>query len=304
MSVPDCKARRTSAEEWLRQAHLLSEALPFMQRYAGKIVVVKYGGNAMQDATASESFARDVVLLHHSGIRPVVVHGGAPHIQAMLDRLGIGSRFADGLRVSDSATVEVAEMVLSGRINKDLAWVLTHVGGKGVGISGKDAKFVTARKLRCTGDTENIDLGFVGEPDHIDTSLVNGLLDNGMIPVVAPIGISAEGVTYNINADTMAGSLAGALHAKRLLLLTDVSGVLDEDGNLVGEMDLKRAKRMIACKGIVAGGMIPKLQTAIDAVEAGVEASAILDGRVRHALLLELLTAHGAGTLIRSASPR
>ena len=293
--------KRALAEEWLRQAHLLSEALPFMQHYAGKTIVVKYGGNAMKDAEACESFARDVVLLHHSGIRPVVVHGGAPRIQAMLDRLGIGSSFADGLRVSDSATVEVAEMVLSGRINKELAWFLNRVGGRGVGVSGKDASLVVARKVQQDKKGESVDLGFVGEPHRVDPSLLQTLLDGGMIPVVAPIGVGEEGETYNINADTMAGAVAAALGAARLLLLTDVSGVLDEQGNLIEEMDLAQAKQLLSKDGIVAGGMIPKLQTAVAAVESGVEASAILDGRVRHALLLELLTSHGAGTLLRES---
>ena len=291
--------KRGKAEEWLRQAHLLSEALPFMQQYAGKTIVVKYGGNAMQDAAASESFARDVVLLHHSGLRPVVVHGGAPRIQAMLDRLGIGSSFADGLRISDSATVEVAEMVLCGRINKELAWFLNRAGGRGVGVSGKDASLLVARKLRRGSDKEGVDFGFVGEPEQVDPSLLVALLDAGMIPVVAPIGVGRDGATYNINADTMAGALAVALGAIRLVLLTDVAGVLDARGELVADMNLRQAKKLLASKETVAGGMIPKLQTAIRAVESGVEASAILDGRARHALLLELLTAHGAGTLLR-----
>ena len=292
-------AKRAKAEEWLRQAHLLSEALPFMQHYAGKTIVVKYGGNAMQDADASASFAQDVVLLHHSGLRPVVVHGGAPRIQAMLDRLGIGSRFKDGLRVSDSATVEVAEMVLCGRINKELAWFLNRAGGRGVGISGKDASLLVARKLQRKDGEQDVDLGFVGEPEQVDSGVLVALLDKGMIPVVAPIGVGRDGTTYNINADTMAGALAAALQAIRLVLLTDVTGVLDDQGRLIEEMNLQQAKQLLASRETIAGGMIPKLQTAIQAVEAGVEASAILDGRARHALLLELLTAHGAGTLVR-----
>ena len=286
--------KRALAEEWLRKAHLLSEALPFMQRYAGRTIVIKYGGNAMLDAEACKSFARDVVLLHHSGLRPVVVHGGAPQIKSMLDRLGIDSSFADGLRISDAQTVEIAEMVLSGKINKQLASCLNHVGGAGVGISGKDANLVRARKMQHSKD-----LGFVGEPEKIDPSVVVALLNEGMIPVVAPIGIDESGSTYNINADTMAGALAAALNATRLLLLTDVSGVLDEKGNLIEEMSLAQAGLLLDQDGIVEGGMIPKLKTAVKAVESGVEAAAILDGRVQHALLLELLTAHGAGTLVR-----
>lgn len=289
--------KRAQAEEWLRQAHLLSEALPFMQRYAGKTVVVKYGGHAMRDAAARASFAQDVVLLQHSGVRVVVVHGGAPRIQAMLERLGLASRFADGLRVSDKDTVEIAEMVLCGGIGKELAWHISRAGGKGVGISGKDASLVTAVKMRREAGQE--DLGFVGVPERVNTGLLLALLDNGMIPVVAPIGIDGEGATYNINADTMAGALAVALKAARLLLLTDVAGVLDAAGALVEELDLERAEGMLAGEGVIAGGMIPKLRTAVDAVKEGVEASVILDGRANHALLLELFTSHGAGTLIR-----
>ena len=286
--------RRALTEEWLHKAHLLSEALPFMQRYADKTIVVKYGGNAMLDAEACKSFARDVVLLHHSGLRPVIVHGGAPQIEFMLERLGIDSSFADGLRISDAQTVEVAEMVLSGKINKQLAACLNRVGGAGVGISGKDANLVRARKVKHSKD-----LGFVGEPEQIDTSVVVALLNEGMIPVIAPVGIDESGNTYNINADTMAGALAAALNATRLLLLTDVSGVLDEKGKLIEEVSLAQARHLLEQDGIIAGGMIPKLKTAINAVESGVEAAAILDGRVQHALLLELLTAHGAGTLVR-----
>ena len=293
----DASGKRALAEEWLRKAHLLSEALPFMQRYANKTIVVKYGGNAMLNAEACENFARDVVLLHHSGLRPVVVHGGAPQIESMLERLGIDSSFADGLRISDAQTVEIAEMVLSGKINKQLASCLSRVGGRGVGISGKDASLVRARKI-----AHEKDLGFVGEPEHIDPAVVVALLNEGMIPVVAPIGIDADNNTYNINADTMAGALAAALGATRLLLLTDVSGVLDKGGKLIEEMTLAQAGLLLEQGDVIEGGMIPKLKTAMNAVESGVEAAAILDGRVQHALLLELLTAHGAGTLVRESS--
>ena len=275
------------------KAETLIEALPYFQRYAGRSFVVKYGGNAMGDERAAREFAEDVVLLKAVGINPVVVHGGGPQIGAMLEKLGVETRFIDGLRVTDKQTADVAEMVLSGAINK------------AIGISGKDGGLVTARKLtRTIKDPgshieQALDLGFVGEPALVDTTVLDTATGAGMIPVVAPIGVGEDGHTYNINADTMAGALAAALGAARLLLLTDVSGVLDSDGELLTDLtpaDIAELRR----RGTITGGMIPKLETCVSAVEAGCEAAVVLDGRVPHAMLLEFFTARGAGTLIRA----
>ncbi|WP_247712432.1 acetylglutamate kinase [Qipengyuania xiapuensis] len=288
------------------KAQTLIEALPYFQRYAGKSFVVKYGGNAMGDEDAAREFAEDVVLLKAVGINPVVVHGGGPQIGAMLEKLGVETKFIDGLRVTDKATAEVAEMVLSGAINKSIVGSIARAGGKAVGLSGKDGGLVTARKVeRTTKDPESniekaLDLGFVGEPSAVDTTIIETATAAGMIPVIAPIGSDAEGHTYNINADTMAGALAAALGAARLLLLTDVSGVLDKQGKLLTDLtpaDIAKLRE----DGTISGGMIPKLETCVNAVEAGCEAAVVLDGRVPHAMLLEFFTQRGAGTLISAA---
>jgi acetylglutamate kinase len=290
-------------------ARTLAEALPYIQIYDRETVVIKYGGHAMGQEAVARQFASDVVLLKLLGISPVVVHGGGPQISAMLDRAGVKSTFVDGLRVTDSATMEVAEMVLSGAINKEIANWITLAGReadvRGVGLSGKDARLITVKKLeRTKKDPDSrietvVDLGFVGEPTRVDPQLVRALIDAeaDYVPVIAPIGVSETGETYNVNADTVAGAMAGALKAKRMLLLTDVAGVLDENGELIRQMNVKQARGLIA-SGVATGGMIPKLETAIDAVEAGVEAVVILDGRKPHAMLVELFTEHGAGTLV------
>ena len=290
----------------LAKAETLIEALPYFQRYAGRSFVVKYGGHAMGDPEAARDFARDIVLLKTVGIDPVVVHGGGPQIGEMLAKLGIQSTFVDGLRVTDAATADVAEMVLSGAINKELVGWIAEAGGKAMGLSGKDGNLVTAAKVvRTTIDPESreeqqIDLGFVGEPDAIDTGILDTLCKAGIIPVVAPIANGRDGHTYNINADTMAGAIAAALGAARLILLTDVAGVLDADGTLMTDLTPRDIARLRE-EGTIKGGMIPKLETCVTAIEGGCEAAVILDGRVSHALLLEFFTSRGAGTLVRAA---
>jgi acetylglutamate kinase len=298
----------TQGQGWAT-AHTLAEALPYIQTYDRSTVVIKYGGHAMGEEQVAKLFAADAVLLKMLGLHPVVVHGGGPQISAWLAKAGVKSTFVDGLRVTDEATMEVAEMVLSGAINKEIASWITQAGAeadvRGVGLSGKDARLITVEKAtRTKKDPDSevermVDLGFVGEPKQVDPKLIEALIyaDQDYIPVVAPIGVSATGETYNINADTVAGALAGALHAKRMLLLTDVAGVLDKDGELIRQLTVKEARKAIA-DGVATGGMIPKLETAIHAVEAGVEAVVILDGRRPHAMLVELFTEHGAGTLI------
>ncbi|MBR7621626.1 acetylglutamate kinase [Phenylobacterium sp. 20VBR1] len=299
----------TPEEQGWATAKTLAEALPYIQRYDRETVVIKYGGHAMGEESVARLFAADAVLLKLLGLHPVVVHGGGPQISRMLEKAGVKSTFIDGLRVTDEATMEVAEMVLSGAINKEIANWITLAGAeadvRGVGLSGKDARLITVRKVERTkidpGSQieQSIDLGYVGEPTRIDPQLIQGLIsaDHDYIPVIAPIGVSAEGQTFNINADTVAGALAGALKAKRMLLLTDVTGVLGADGELIREMSIAQARDAIAT-GVASGGMIPKLETAIAAVESGVEAVVILDGRRPHAMLVELFTEHGAGTLI------
>ena len=295
----------TDEKQMLIKAETLIEALPYFQRYAGRTFVVKYGGHAMGDPEAARDFAEDIVLLKAVGINPVVVHGGGPQIGAMLKKLGVESRFVDGLRVTDKATAEVAEMVLSGAINKELVGWIAQAGGKAIGISGKDGGLVTASKVERTAKDPDsqieqaIDLGFVGEPAEVDTTILDTASRAGMIPVVAPIGAGEDGHTYNINADTMAGAIAAALGAARLFLLTDVAGVLDKGGNLLTDLtpaDIARLKS----DGTISGGMIPKLETCVKAVEAGCEAAVVLDGRVGHAMLLEFFTSTGAGTLVRA----
>jgi acetylglutamate kinase len=286
------------------QARILIEALPHMQRYDEEIVVVKYGGHAMGDEAMARSFARDIVLMEQTAINPVVVHGGGPQIGEMLNRLGIKSEFAGGLRITDAATIEIVEMVLAGSINKQIVGFINGAGGKAIGLCGKDGNMVVARKLsRAVADPGSniekvVDLGFVGEPETVDVSVLQQILGRDLIPVLAPLATSKEGITYNVNADTFAGAIAGALKAKRLLLLTDVPGVLDKSKTLIKELSADEARSLIA-DGTISGGMIPKVETCIYALEAGVEGVVILDGKVPHAVLLELLTDHGAGTLMK-----
>ncbi|CAM9744603.1 unnamed protein product [Ascophyllum nodosum] len=285
-------------------ARVLSEALPFIQAYSDKTVVVKYGGHAMENAEASLSFARDVVMLKQCGVKPVVVHGGGPQIAAMLKRLDIPTSFVEGFRVSDPDTVEVAEMVLCGKINKEIASSIKRAGGRALGLSGKDDNLLLAKKLwkqvtdETTGEVKQVDIGFVGEITSVNTRVIRDLLGSGIVPIIAPIGVDDSGRTYNCNADTAAGAIASALKAHRLLLLTDVSGVLSKEKELLRELDSVQVDQLIE-DGTISGGMIPKVNTAVGAVRAGVGASIILDGRVRNALLLELFTPGGAGTLIR-----
>jgi acetylglutamate kinase len=287
-----------------QQAQILAEALPYMQRYDEATVVVKYGGHAMGAEHLAREFARDIVLLEQTAINPVVVHGGGPQIEAMLKKLGVKSQFAGGLRVTDAPTLEVVEMVLAGSINKQMVGYINEAGGKAIGLCGKDGNMVVARKLtRSVVDPDShiekiVDLGFVGEPEKVDTTVLDQVLGRKLIPVLAPVAAAADGGTFNVNADTFAGAIAGALKAKRLLLLTDVAGVFDKSKKLIKELTADEARRLIA-DGTISGGMIPKVETCIDALERGVEAVVILDGKVPHAVLLELFTEHGAGTLFR-----
>ena len=281
------------------QANILMQALPHMLHYDDTIIVVKYGGHAMGDESVARNFARDMVLLEQSGVNPVVVHGGGPQIGAMLTKLGIKSEFADGLRVTDKATVEVVEMVLAGAINKQIVGFINSEGVRAIGLCGKDGNMVTAQKVRKVEQDGKpaIDLGFVGEPSKVDSTVLEQVLGRELIPVLAPIAQGAEGETFNVNADTFAGAIAGALNAKRLLLLTDVPGVLDKDKNLIKQLHIGDIPALIA-DGTITGGMIPKVETCIYAIEQGVEGVVILDGKIPHAVLIELLTDHGAGTLI------
>ncbi|MDP7624100.1 MAG: acetylglutamate kinase [Rhodospirillales bacterium] len=293
-------------EKSLAQAAVLGEALPYMRRHAGETFVIKYGGHAMGDKELAGLFAADIVLLAHVGINPIVVHGGGPQIAKMLDQLKIQSSFVDGLRVTDAATVEVVEMVLAGTINKQIAAAINDAGGYAVGLSGKDGNLIKAAKVQRTQrDSDSniekiLDLGFVGEPKSISTHVLDIFKESDMIPVIAPIGAGEKGETYNINADTAAGAIAAAMTAKRLLLLTDVAGVLDVDGKLISKMDAKQARQMIK-DGAIQGGMIPKVETCLKAVDDGVDAAVIIDGRAPHALLIELFTEHGSGTLIEAS---
>jgi acetylglutamate kinase len=286
------------------QAEILVQALPHMQRYDQEIVVIKYGGHAMGDRDAAEDFAEDIVLLEQAGLKPIVVHGGGPQIGRMLDKLGIQSEFQAGLRVTDEATVEVVEMVLAGSINKQIVGWIGAEGGKAVGLCGKDGNMVVARKATRTvldpksNRERDVDLGYVGEPEKVNRGVLDAVLTAELIPVLAPVAIGDDGQSYNVNADTFAGAIAGAMNAKRLLLLTDVPGVLDKNKQLIPELTIDDCRRLIA-DGTITDGMIPKIETCIYAIEQGVEAVVILDGQVRHAVLLELFTNHGAGTLIR-----
>ena len=285
------------------KAAVLAQALPYMRRYAGRTLVVKYGGHAMGNAEGSDSFARDVALLKQVGIHPIIVHGGGPQIAQMLKRLGIETRFVDGLRVTDRATMEVVEMVLAGTINKQLVSAINAEGGCAIGLSGKDGRLIEAKKLVRTrvegGVKTEVDLGFVGEPQRIAAGVLDTFKQSDIIPVIAPIGVGPEAETYNINADTVAGAVAAAVGATRLLLLTDISGVLDAGKKLIPELTAGTARRLIA-EGIINGGMIPKIETCLAAVDGGVEAAVIVDGRVPHGILLELFTEGGVGTLIRA----
>lgn len=284
------------------RAEILTQALPHMLRYDDAIVVVKYGGHAMGDEEMARSFARDMVLLEQSGVNPVVVHGGGPQIGAMLKKLGIQSQFSNGLRVTDKPTIEIVEMVLCGSINKQIVGFINAEGGRAIGLCGKDGNMVTATKYEVPADAgsdgdHGVDLGFVGDPSRVDTTVLDQVLGRELIPVLAPVAQGNDGATYNVNADTFAGAIAGALKAKRLLLLTDVPGVLDKDKKLIKELSVDAIRELIA-DGTITGGMIPKVETCIYALEQGVEGVVILDGKVPHSVLLELLTDHGAGTLI------
>jgi acetylglutamate kinase len=286
------------------RAHVLAQALPFLRRYAGATIVVKYGGHAMGEEHLAEEFGRDIALLKQVGVNIVVVHGGGPQINAMLKRLNVQSTFIDGLRVTDKTTVDVVEMVLAGTVNKYVSNLITRAGALAVGICGKDGGMIRARKLTRTKKDpdskieEVLDLGFVGEPDHIDVRVIHALTGGGLVPVIAPVGVDADGQTYNINADTVAAAIAGALNATRLLMLTDVPGVLDKDKKLIPELTLADVLARIA-DGTITGGMIPKVENCAEAVKLGVKGAVILDGRVPHACLLELFTEGGTGTIIR-----
>ena len=294
------ETRKASPQE---QSEILMQALPHMLRYDEATIVVKYGGHAMGDEAKGRDFARDMVLLEQSGVNPVVVHGGGPQIGSMLEKLGIKSKFSGGLRITDKATVEIVEMVLAGAINKQIVGTINAQGGRAVGLCGKDGNMVIARKVAPRNndngsDIEDVvDLGFVGEPDKVDITVLEQILGRELIPVLAPVAQGADGETYNVNADTFAGAIAGALRAKRLLLLTDVPGVLDKNKELIKELKVDDIRGLIA-DGTITGGMIPKVETCIYALEQGVEGVVILDGKIPHAVLIELLTDHGAGTLI------
>ena len=298
------KNKEQIQSEWLKKADLLTETLPFMKRYANKVIVVKFGGNAMGEKEYVSSFAEDIVLLQQVGMLPIVVHGGGPQIGEMLSKLKIRTEFIDGLRVTDSATIDVVEMVLSGVTNKSIVTAISNAGAKAVGISGKDGNLITAKRLMKMDKNSDsnveraIDLGFVGVPEKIDPQVIKALINEKMIPVIAPVGMGEDGLTYNINADTAAGAISASMKASRMIMLTDVSGVLDKNRKLIPELTINEALTLIKDK-VVVGGMIPKLRTCIDAVEGGAEASVIMDGTIPHSLLLELFTEHGVGTIIR-----
>ncbi len=295
--------RDKTRDDWLAQARTLSEALPYMRRYSGQTMVIKYGGHAMGDDDLAKLFARDIVLLRQIGSNPVVVHGGGPQIGEMLDRLKVKSEFVEGLRVTDEESISVVEMVLSGNINKQIVSAINGAGGFAVGLSGKDGNLILAEKLRRTkrdpdSNIERIlDLGLVGEPTAITSHVLENFEESDITPVIAPIGLGAAGETLNVNADTAAGAIAAALSAKRLLMLTDVVGVLDKEGDLIPHLRVSEAKELIK-DGTIQGGMIPKVETCLQAIDSGVDGAVIIDGRVPHALLLELFTEHGAGTMI------
>jgi acetylglutamate kinase len=290
----------TETKHWLRTARTISEALPYMRRYNGKSFVIKYGGHAMVDKELADVFARDIVLLKQVGINPIVVHGGGPQINDMLKRLNIKSEFIDGLRITDAATMEVVEMVLAGSINKHIVGAIQSAGGAAVGLSGRDANLLLAKKQLMQKDGKAVDLGFVGDPETVNPQVLKTAAAGGLVPVIAPVGYGEDGKTYNINADTAAGAIAAAVGASRLLLLTDVAGVLDKSGKLIENLTVAETRALMS-DGTISGGMIPKLETCIEAVEQGVDAAVILDGRVPHSLLLEIFTPHGVGTLVSRA---
>jgi acetylglutamate kinase len=296
-------ANKKEDNQWLSKVEFLSEVLPYMHQYNGSSIVIKYGGHAMTDKKMQISFASDIALLQQVGSKPVVVHGGGPQIEKMLNKLNIKTNFVDGLRVTDEDTVNVVEMVLSGAINKSIVAAIMSAGAKAVGISGKDGGLIEADKITARRDPNSavekvVDLGFVGRPTKIENKVLDALMHGGLIPVVAPLGLGKDGQTYNINADTVAGAISSSLKAKRMLMLTDVPGVLDEQGKLIEELSSKEAKSLIK-NGTITSGMIPKVETCIEAVENGTDAAVILDGRAPHATLMELFTEHGGGTLIR-----
>ncbi len=299
------QSNSSKSDMWLDKVATLIESLPYMKQYSGLSVVIKFGGHAMGEQASIEAFARDVVFLQQVGAKPIVVHGGGPQIGSMLARLEMESNFIDGLRVTDQQTISIVEMVLAGAINKSLVASISAAGGMSVGISGKDGNLIIAKKLsHRTKDTDSaienlVDLGYVGIPDKVDKKVLDALLGVNMIPVVAPLGLGADGQTYNINADTAAGSIASALNASRLLMLTDVDGVLDDNGKLIPRLSTAQAKQLIL-NGVIKGGMIPKVETCIQAVQSGAGAAVILDGRKKHAVLVELFTEHGIGTLIHA----
>ncbi len=305
MTAPRDAATPMEIEEASEQARILAHALPYLRRYAGATVVVKYGGHAMGEERLAAQFGSDIALLKQVGMNPVVVHGGGPQINAMLKRLAINSTFVDGLRVTDEAMVQVVEMVLAGTVNKHVAGLINQAGAMAVGICGKDGGLIRARKLRRTTRDPGsqiermLDLGFVGEPESVDVRVIHALTGAGLIPVIAPVGMGEDGQTYNINADTVAGAIAGALGATRLLMLTDVPGVLDADKKLIPELTIADVHKGIA-DGVITGGMIPKVENCVEAVLAGVKGAVILDGRLQHVCLLELFTEGGIGTLIRA----
>jgi acetylglutamate kinase len=289
-------------------ASVLIEAMPYIQRFHGRTVVVKFGGNAMENDELKRQFARDVVLLKLVGVNPIVVHGGGPQIGELLERLGIESRFVDGMRVTDAATMDVVEMVLGGLVNQQIVSLINQGGGRAVGITGKDGRLITARRMTITrkpaGDAlppEIIDIGHVGEVTHVSRAVIDTLVASAFIPVIAPIGVGDEGESYNINADLVAGAIASALGAEKLLLLTNTPGVLDARGELLSVIELEQVPRLVA-EGVITGGMLPKIQCALDAVAGGTRSAHIIDGRVPHAVLLELLTDRGVGTLIRAGA--
>ncbi|MGL4685693.1 MAG: acetylglutamate kinase [Commensalibacter sp.] len=295
---------KEAAEEAHEQARILARALPYLRRYTGDTIVIKYGGHAMADNDLSDAFGHDVALLKQVGINPVIVHGGGPQINQMLDRLQIKSHFVDGLRYTDEAAIDVIEMILAGTVNKQVATLINQAGALAVGISGKDGGLIEAQKLiksvwdEATRSKKQIDLGLVGEPTKVDPRVLYALSGSGLIPVIAPIGMGKDGQTYNINADTMAGAIAGSVHASRLFMLTDVAGVMDKEGNLISELTEEEAYQAIA-DGVITGGMIPKIETCLKAVKEGAQAAVIMNGRIPHACLLELFTEGGSGTLIR-----
>ena len=284
----------SQARAWLDKAETLREALPFMRRYTGKTIVVKFGGHAMVDPALTESFAADIALLRQVGMRPIVVHGGGPQIAQMLERLNVSTKAVDGLRITDEPTMEIVEMVLAGKINKDVVTALNKAGGTAVGLSGKDGRLLLAEKVQRD---DGVDLGFVGRPKHVNTAVIEAIRDAGLIPVIAPIGVDENGQGYNINADNAAGAIAAALKAERLIMLTDVDGVKDKAGELVSEIRRGDIAGLVE-DGTVSGGMIPKLEMCAAAVTSGVGAAVIQNGTVKHVLLLELLTEYGAGTLV------